>query len=260
MPAAPTVAMGDSPVVPVAFVEAAPAGNAGEIAALVSADPLALTRKGMQRYEREVREYTCVFLKQERINGELGPVQEVEVRYREAPRSVYMLWRKNADGAKRALFIDTPEFVDDDGRKAARVEPAGAVARLFVSEIMMAIDGPQAKKASRRSIAEFGFRASVRLLEDFHVLAEKAGVVDYEYAGVGEVDGRPTHVIRRTLPYEGSNSPWPDALLEMHVDQEWLLPTAIYSYADRDGKQLLGSYVFTQVKFNPGLGDAAFRF
>ena len=46
----------------------------------------------------------------------------------------------------------------------------------------------------------------------------------------------------------------------LHLDQEWLLPTAVYCYADHEGKELLGSYVFTNVRLNTGLGDADFKF
>lgn len=261
LPAAPlNAAADDAAVAPVAFVEGAGAAGNAELLRLAQRDPAELTRRGMARYQREVREYACVFVKQERIDGALGPVQEVEVRYREEPHSVYMLWRKNADGAKRALYVDSPAFVDGDGEKAAKVEPAGAIARLFVSEIMMDIDGPQARQASRRTIDEFGFKATVRLLDEINAAAVKAGVLNYRFAGTGEVDGRPTFVLIRDLPYSGPHGAWPDARLVMHVDQEWLLPTALYSYADHEGRELLGSYVTTQVRFNPGFGESGFRF
>ncbi len=78
--------------------------------------------------------------------------------------------------------------------------------------------------------------------------------------GEGAIDGRPTYVLIRHLPYDGPNGTYPDALMVLHLDQEWLLPTAVYCYADREGKELLGSYVFTNVRLNTGLGDEAFEF
>jgi hypothetical protein len=62
------------------------------------------------------------------------------------------------------------------------------------------------------------------------------------------------------LPYDGPEGTYPDARMVLHLDQEWLLPTAVYSYADHEGKDLLGSYVFTKVRLNPGLTDDAFKF
>ncbi len=228
--------------------------------ALARSDPWALTRLGRQRYEREIRDYTCVFLKQERIDGKLRDVEEIEVRYRNDPTTVYMLWRRNADQAKRVLFQDTPEFVNGKGEKVARVEPAGALIRLIVSDILMPIRGKRARETSRRFIDEFGFRATFDLLDRYNQLGARRGVLDLRYEGEGVIDGRPTYKIVRYLPYSGSGGMWPDAKMVMHLDQEWLLPTAVYSYADREGKVLLGSYVHTRVKLNPGLSAKAFEF
>jgi hypothetical protein len=230
------------------------------LAALAKNDPWALTRLGYQRYEREIHDYTCVFLKQERIGSKLRDKEEIEVRFRDKPKSVYMIWRQNADQAKRALFEDTPEFVNDKGEKVARVEPAGALIRLLVSDILMPIHGKRARQSSRRFIDEFGFRSTFNLLDRFNQLGQERGVLDLRYEGEGEIDGRPTYKIVRYLPYDGPGGIWPEAKLVMHIDQEWLLPTAVYSYADRAGTILLGSYVHTQVKLNPGLTADSFDF
>ena len=227
---------------------------------LARRDPWALARRGRQRYEHEIRDYTCVFLKQERIGGKLRQVEEIEVRYREEPKTVYMIWKRNASQAKRVLFEDAPEFVNEQGQKLAHVEPAGALIRLIVSDILMPIHGKRARESSRRFIDEFGFCATLGLLDRYNQLAVDRGVLDVRYAGEGEVDGRPTYKIVRYLPYEGPDGTWPDAKMVMHLDQEWLLPTAVYSYANREGTELLGSYVHTQVKLNPNLDDSAFEF
>ncbi len=227
---------------------------------LARTDPWGLARLGRERYDREIRNYTCVFLKQERIGGKLRKVEEIEVRFREQPKTVYMLWRRNADQAKRVLFQDTAEFVNKKGEQVARVEPAGALIRLVVSDILMPIHGKRARQSSRRSIDEFGFRSTLGLLDGYNQLGADHGVLDLRYAGEGEIDGRPTYKIVRYLPYDGPDGLWPDAKMVMHIDQEWLLPTAVYSYADREGTKLLGSYVHTEVKLNPRFDAQAFEF
>jgi hypothetical protein len=254
----PATARGPAPTADVRV--AATVSGPADLAALAQRDPLELVRLGRARYDRVVRDYRCVLVKQERLGDTLTPVQEIEFRYREQPHSVYMIWRANADGARRALYIDQSDFVDGQGRKAARVEPAGAVARLFVKDIMIPLHGAEARKASRRSMDEAGFRATFELLENYNAIAAQRGVLNLRYGGTGGVDGRPTYVIVRELPYEGPAGPYPDARLVLHLDQEWLLPVAIYSYADRAEQSLLGSYVFTQVELNPGFDADAFRF
>lgn len=243
-----------------ALIATGPLASNEVLRVLAKTDPWALARLGHDRCDREIRGYTCVFLKQERIGEKLRDVEEIEVRFRNEPTTVYMIWRKNADQAKRALFKDTPEFVNERGEKVARVEPAGALIRLVVADILMPIHGKRARQSSRRSIDEFGFRSTFDLLERYNQLGLDQGVLELHYEGEGKVDGRPTYKIVRYLPYKGPGGIWPDAKMVMHIDQEWLLPTAVYSYADRAGTILLGSYVHTQVKLNPGLAAKAFEF
>lgn len=256
--ATPATTQADAFLAPAAYADApAPART---VAALTERDLLELTRRGRQRYEREIRDYCCTFLKQERINGKLRPREEIKVRYREAPTSIYMIWQKNASEAKRALFKDTKDFLDSKNRKVARVEPNGAIVRLFVNDVRVAIDGPEAHRTSRRSIDEFGFKSTFELLERYNRVGEENGVLDIRYGGEGTIDGRPTYILIRHLPYDGPEGIYPDARMVLHLDQEWLLPTAVYCYADHEGKELLGSYVFTNLRLNTGLSDADFNF
>jgi hypothetical protein len=200
-------------------------------------------------------------VKQELLPEGLSPIQEIEVRYRNTPQTVYMTWKTNAGGARRALWAPgDPRFVDQQGRALARVEPNGTLVRLVTTDVFVLIHGPDARKASRRTIDECGFASTFALLEKFNGIAEARGVLDFKYAGPGEIDGRRTYKIVRNLPYEGPDGPYPDSRMILHLDQEWLLPVAVYSYGDKEAKQLLGSYVFTKVELNPGMDEAAFAF
>ncbi len=250
-----TVAPNPSPVLPER--RSVPAVSLAEIAAR---DPMELVRLGREKYEREVRDYRCVLVKQELLPDGLTPVQEIELRYRENPRSIYMIWKSNATAARRALYMNASQFVDSRGRPQARVEPHGTLVRLVTTDVYIPIHGPDARKTSRRTIDECGFASTFALFERYNALARERGVLNVRFAGTGEIDGRPTYVIQRELPYEGPDGPYPDALMIMHIDQEHLLPVAVFSYADAAQKKLLGSYVFTKIELNPQLGDDAFAF
>jgi hypothetical protein len=231
-----------------------------EMTELAERDPLAVVRRGRAWYEQNVHTYRCTLIKQELLGDKLSDVQEVELRFREQPRAIFMIWKTNADSARRALYLDTPQYVDKKGQKLARVEPNGAVARLFTKDIFLPVDGSDAKKTSRHAITDAGFHATFSLFEKFCGAAAERGVLDLKYAGTGTVDSRPTFVLVRQLPYEGANGTFPDAKLVLHLDQEWLLPVAAYSYADKDEKELLGSYVFTKIELNPTFDDNTFAF
>ncbi len=230
---------------------------------LLKRDPAAFIIKAHEQFKKNVQGYTCTLTKQELVKGTLTSVQEIELRVREKPRMVYMLWRKNEADARRALFIDDPQYRDKKGVMQARVEPAGSIARLFVSDLMVPIRGGMAESASRRTIDECGFGPFYALFERYHeqTRRNKQQGPDYlTYAGPGRIDGRATYIFIRHLPYTGEKGEYPDARLVMHIEQERLLPVSIYSYADRQEKKLLGSYVFTNVKLNPAFDEAAFKF
>lgn len=243
---------------PMPVAAAVPARQA--LLELAAKDPARIAEMAKENYRRTVREYRCVFLKQERIDGDLKDPEEIRVLYRDQPHSVFMQWEKNADEVKRALYIDRKDFVDGEGRKIAKIEPAGAIIRLFVSEVTMPIHGDRARAASRRTIDEFGFQSTLKILEKVNSLASKNGELNYRFEGEGRIDGRPTLVFVRTLPQKAKTGTYPDAKMVLHIDQEWLLPTAVYSYADAAGKTLVGSYVLTKVELNPGLTEADFKF
>ncbi len=224
-------------------------------AADASVDPLALLEQAARRCQQQIRGYHCTFRKQERLAGQLKTAQRVDVRYRAQPRSVYMHFREGIDEVRRCAWVAGRDR-DGHGQERARVEPAGAVLRLVCSEVKIPIRGEQARAASRHFIDDFGFHAVLqRLIADTRRFGPD---VRWEHGGTGSVDGRPTRILVRHLPYEGVGGRFPDALMIVHLDAEWLAPVLIESYADPRRATLLGRYATTSVQLNPTLTDDAF--
>ena len=224
---------------------------------MVRSNPLGLLRVAQERYDRTVQDYVCTFSKQELLNGRLTAEQVTRVKFRERPFSVNMEWIKNADQAQRAIYVEG-KWTGENGEKLSVVEPAGAIARVFVNEVMRPIDGPDARKAARRRIDQFGFANSLRLIVKYCDLSAKRNELDLKYVGDSAVGERPTYVIERRSAYTGEEGVYPDHLLIVHLDKESLLPMCCISYADEARTKLLGRYVFTDVKFNVGLTEGDF--
>ncbi|GMV97024.1 MAG: hypothetical protein AMXMBFR83_13830 [Phycisphaerae bacterium] len=237
---------------------AAPAQPApGEsLEALAARDPLGFLQMALDRYDRSVRDYTCTFTKQELIGGKLSSEQVMEAYFREKPYSVRLDWIKNADKCRRVLYVED-RWVED-GRQMAVVEPAGAIAQLFVSHVMRPINGDDARKSSRRTLDQFGLRNSLLLSLKYAKLAQEKRVLDFSFRGTGEVDQRPTLIFERRLPYEKEGGLWPDRVLVIHLDREWLIPLLCVSYSDDDKKALLGRYHISNLKLNANLADTVF--
>lgn len=224
---------------------------AGEHEDFAQRDALGFLKFCLEKYKTDIRDYRCTFTKLERILGELKPEQIADVRFRDQPFSVDMTFTKNIADCKRALYV-ADKWLDDEGNQQAWAKPGGAIVRLLISKILQPIHGSRAKKASRRTIDQFGFGKSFELIIFYCEKAEADDAFSLSYVGQGSIGGRPTYKFERILPYDGDESNYPDHLLVFHIDQETLLPTACYAYSDSAGEQLLGSYIYTDVVLNPG--------
>jgi hypothetical protein len=219
-------------------------------------DPIAFLQDAIHQYDRTVRDYTCVFTKQERLGGKLSRDQVMKAMFREKPFSVRLEWTRNADKCDRVLYVKDRWI--DEGRQMAVVEP-GWLARTFVSYVMRPIHGEDAERSSRRTIDQFGVRNALVLTLKYALMAREKGILDFRYVGMGEVDGRETLVFERHLPYSGEDDrTWPDRILVMHLDRELLLPALCLSYADDERQVLLGKYMTTQLKLNVNLPAEVF--
>ncbi len=233
-----------------------PAAHARPILRLYHDDPLAYLKQARNDYDRRIRDYVCDFTKQELLGGQLGKEQLAQAKFREGPFSVYMHITQNPTRARRLLYVK--DRIVKDGRQQMVIQPEGPIVRLLVNSVERPIDGRDARRAARKTIADFGFARSLDLLIEFADLAKEMGRLDIRYIGEGEIDGRPTYIIERLSPIDDTSYPWPDARVIVHMDQEWHLPVACYSYEDLDAKHLLGSYVYTNVRLNVGLQPTDF--
>ena len=218
---------------------------------LARSNPLGFIQFCWDRYRREVRDYRCTFVKQEFIGGRVLPAQTADVRFMEEPYSVDMTFVENIRQCRRALYV-AGKWLDSAGNEQAWAKPGGAILRAIIPRIKQPIHGARAKKASRRTIDQFGFGKTFELVVKYCRKAEAESALQFEYVGRGVIDGRPTYVFERRLPYNGDESHYPDRLLVLHMDQELLLPTACFAYSDDQGAELLGNYVYRDVQLNQG--------
>src|SRR5262245_65273434 len=73
---------------------------------LPEGDPLVFLEKALERYEQSaIKGYSCLFIKQERIEGVLRPTEKIEAAFRETPHSVYFNWLEGAGKASRVLYV-----------------------------------------------------------------------------------------------------------------------------------------------------------
>lgn len=231
---------------------------------LVRTAPLQALISARDRLVRDSRDYTCTFVKQERIGSAMSAEQEIDVKFRPEPYSVVMHWLRNEGMAKRVIYVKgkwRDEAEPDPELREHAVCMPGKGLNLLIKSIKQPINGTIAKRSSRRAIDEFGFVRALDLLIKYCEIARDRNELKLEFRGESHFDGRPVWLIRRQLPYTGEDGRYPDQIAEIYIDQEFHVPIAVYCYSDSEAKpeSLLGKYEYRGVRFNTNLTEADFE-
>lgn len=226
---------------------------------ILERDPMRFLEMSLDKYDKTITGYVCTFNKQERIKGELKEPERCEVRFREAPFSVFMTWERTE---KQPVFaigkLTRPAKVlysagENDGKLVARANVP------FVPLQIRDVDGPEAKNSGRFTIAQFGFKKSTeRTLRSMKEAASR-GRLFVRYEGIVPVEklgGQKCYKFVRT-PYDPPPAE-EDQLntLTVYYDLDhWLQVGA--ELRDVEGR-LLGEYYFTDIQINPGFSEKQF--
>ncbi len=63
-----------------------------------------LLQKGLAQFSK-IPDYQCNFTKQERIGGDLSKVQQISLKMRHEPLSIYMKWRSGETG-QQVIYVE----------------------------------------------------------------------------------------------------------------------------------------------------------
>jgi hypothetical protein len=193
------------------------------------------------------RDYTCTFVKQERIGGQLKDAQHIEVRFLDDPFSVAMQWTENAPLADRLLYVEGKH----NGEMLLR--PVGFLGNL-VGTVTRDPTGEDVKRNTLRPVTMFGFVNGLESLLKVYGKADQAGDLREEFGGYAVVDGRETVKLVRYLPPKDG---YPARKTDVYVDLEYLVPICIESWNWDD--EVSSRYLYKNVQFNVGLTDEDFR-
>lgn len=223
--------------------------------AVRAADPLgALIAEGRSAHSR-IRDYSCVFTRQERLNGLLTPEQVGELKVRTQPASVHLrLARPEAVAGLEVCYVANRP----DGK--LRYRPAGA--KGLNGFQTLALNDPKVQAEFRRPVAELGIGPVLELL---------AGIASREKAL-----NNPVEVFTSAYQFAGRNvtryelyTRRPHALryafrTVVFVDAETKLPIRLEAYDNpKPGAMygdLLEAHSYTDIKLNVGLGESAFNY
>lgn len=192
----------------------------------------------LENFRSKYRDYSCTFVKQERIGGKLTKEQEIDVKFRACPFSVMMAWKKNPPQGDRVLYI---EGMYGDNML---VRPANALARAIAPTVKRKPDSPDARRSALKTVDEFGFEKSLENLLQVYRLADQRAELREELGDDTQVHGRPAFTLIRHLPKQDD---YPAARTITYIDQEYLVPIMVEGFGWNN--EFICRYVFKDLDF-----------
>lgn len=207
-------------------------------------DPHAILQRIAKAYDG-ITDYTALFIKRERTDGTLYPVEKIRLRFQE-PFKVHMTWVTPNEG--RAVT-----YIEGKNDNKILVNPGG-----FLQFMRLQLDpqSPLAMGKGHHSIRQLGIRNMIDMVMQQYLRAHEAGDLTIRLHGRDPVDGRPAYHLEFIYP-QTKGSGYYAYRAELWVDAQLYLPTKILIY--NWDNQLYEYYEYRRLKLNPGLGPEAFE-
>jgi len=134
---------------------AAPSSGSGELSNNDAIKFSLLLLKDGGRFIESIEDYQVMFDKRERISGDIGEIETMELKVRHAPEfAIYMKW-KNGDAGRQLLYND--EYAD----KQMMVKLGGFKGRILPA-LKLDPMGSEAKAGARYPVTEAGLAGMIR--------------------------------------------------------------------------------------------------
>ncbi|MBL9123997.1 MAG: DUF1571 domain-containing protein [Planctomycetaceae bacterium] len=205
---------------------------------------------------RTIQDYSCIFYKRERIDGQLGGYQAMYMKVRHEPFSVYMYFKSPSN-------LEGQEVIYVKGLNENNLQAHTTGIKSVVGTVSLSPTGTLAMKGNRYPITEAGI---LNLLERLVAVGNKDmqyGECDVQFftsaQGV-KVGGRPCTCIQVTHPVPRRNFLF--HLARIYIDEELRVPIRYESYdwPTQPGGQplLMEEYTYQNLKLNNGFSDIDF--
>ncbi|MGL4513522.1 MAG: DUF1571 domain-containing protein [Lacipirellulaceae bacterium] len=212
---------------------------------------LRLAKGALADIDAQVADYAAKFTKVERISGDRGPAQQMELRVRHRPFSVYMRFIAPNPG-QEALFV-----ADQNAGKLVAMG-SGWQRRLGVMNLDP--EGTLAMRNQKYPITKAGIRNLTTELIQIAEADSKYAECEVTHNDGVKIDGRPATMIEATHPVPRKNFKFHKA--RIFIDHELRLPVAYEAYSWPEvvgGEPVLEErYIYTNLKLNNGFTDADF--
>ncbi len=203
-----------------------------------------------------VRDYSGLFYRQERVNGQMQPEQTIQLRVRQQPFSVHMKWL-----GPQKLIGQEAYYVAGKNNNQVKVKGAGALLGA-VGFLSFDPKDPKIMSTNRHPITEAGIGNLIDQLVQGHE-SEKRQSPDQSVLSFAEFKFLNRPVTKMESAHRTNNGQFYCHRTVVFIDKDTKLPVRFEAYDwPRQGGtpngDMLECYSFVDVKFNLGLNDSAF--
>jgi hypothetical protein len=217
-------------------------------------EPLRILYEARQAYQG-VRDYTCLFVKRERLKGQLQPENVMTMKVRTQPFAVYLRWQgpKNLEGQQAC-------YVTGKNNGMMRAQSVGLLG--MVGWVSLDPKDPRALENSRHAITEAGIgNLLARYIERLEIERKTGRTV----VKVGEYEFNKRRCIRiETIHPDGKPGEFYSYRGVLYIDKELKLPVRVEAYdwprqgGTPDG-DLIECFSYVNLKLNAGVPDETFN-
>jgi len=203
---------------------------------------------------KKIQDYTCTFVKRERIDGVLGEHQYMFMKVRHNPFSVYIYFLAPAD-------LKGQEVIYVNGRNDGKLwGHTTGIRDKMVGTVSLNPTGMLAMKGNRYPITEAGILTLTQRLVEIGEADSKFGECEVKFFPGAKVSGRTCTCIQVVHPQRRQNFRF--NLGRVFVDEELNVPIRYeaYEWPQTDGGApiLTEEYTYLNLKLNQNLSDADF--
>lgn len=216
-------------------------------------EKIRLIEKGIAFLDK-TPDYTAQFVKQELVRGELLDEQEMDLKVRHQPFSIYLKWTTGEQG-REVLYVD--------GQNDGKMKAHGGGWKARLPAVSLELTSHLAMAESRHPITMAGlYQMAKRMLEYHHEDLEKNRVVRCEKLPDQQFDGRPCHVYLIEYRDQKSSADYRKSI--SMIDKEWSIPVYTRNFGwltenvpadpeEHDTASLVEFYSYANIKFRPNL-------
>jgi hypothetical protein len=216
-------------------------------------EPLALATKARAAFDK-VKDYSCRMIKRERLQGELSPNHVIELKVRQEPFSVSMVWQEPKDlEGQEVVYVEGK----NDGKM--RVKPGGLLGS--VGFVTLPINDPRTRKTSKHKITEAGIGNLIEQCETGWAAERKLKVTKVKVGTFTYAKKRCTRVeLTHTGKADGQIKHFKNVV---YFDQQTHLPIRVENYGwpeeEKGPAPLVESFSYVNLRTNPGVPAEAFE-